>query len=45
LVKAAEACRSTLISYRAALDEIAATLLRVGRIDGVIATAIIDAHR
>jgi cell division protease FtsH len=45
LAKAEEACRSTLISHRAALDEIAATLLRVGRIDGVIATAIIDAHR
>ena len=45
LVKAAEACRSTLISHRAALDEIAATLLRAGRIDGVTAAAIIVAHR
>jgi len=45
LVKAAEACRSMLISHRAALDEIAATLLRAGRIDGVTAAAIIVAHR
>ena len=45
LVKAAEACHSVLISHRAALDEIAATLLRAGRIDGVTAAAIIVAHR
>ena len=45
LVKAAAACRSTLLSHRAALDEIAATLLQAGRIDGVTAAAIIGAHR
>jgi cell division protease FtsH len=45
LVKAEEACRSTLISHRAALDEIAATLLRAGRVDGVTAAAIVGAHR
>jgi len=45
LVKAAEACRSMLISHRAALDEIAATLLRAGRIDGMTAAAIISTHR
>jgi len=45
LVKAAAACRSTLLSHRAALDEIAATLLQAGRIDGVAAAAIVGAHR
>ena len=43
LVTAMDACRSTLMSHRTVLDEIAATLLRVGRIDGVTATAILDA--
>ncbi|MDI4237766.1 AAA family ATPase [Bradyrhizobium sp. Arg237L] len=45
LLKAAETCRSTLLSYRAALDEIAATLLRAGRIDGVTAATIIRTQR
>jgi len=45
LVKAEEACRSMLISHRAALDKIAATLLQAGRIDGATAAAIIGTHR
>jgi cell division protease FtsH len=45
LVQAAEACRSTLLEYRAALEEIAATLLRAGRIDGVSAAGMIRAYR
>ena len=45
LMRAAEACRSTLLEHRAALEEIASTLLRAGRIDGVSAAGIIRAHR
>ncbi len=45
LVTAMEACRSTLMNHRAALDEITATLLRAGRIDGVTASVIIAARR
>ena len=44
LMRAAEACRSLLLEHRAALEEIFATLLRAGRIDGVRAAAIIRAH-
>ncbi|WP_298372346.1 AAA family ATPase [uncultured Bradyrhizobium sp.] len=45
LEKAAQACRATLMMHNAALGEISASLLLTGRIDGVTAAAIIDAHR
>jgi ATP-dependent Zn protease len=45
LTRAAEACRSTLLEHRAALEEIASTLLRAGRIDGISAADMIRAHR
>ena len=45
LIRAAEACRSLLLEHRTALEEIASTLLRAGRIDGVSAADIIHAHR
>jgi cell division protease FtsH len=45
LMLAAEACRSTILEHRAALEEIASTLLRAGRIDGVSAADIIHTHR
>ncbi|MBR2119373.1 MAG: hypothetical protein IJ935_12075 [Afipia sp.] len=44
-MKAAAACRSALLSDRAALDEIATMLLRASRIDGVTGAVIIGAHR
>jgi cell division protease FtsH len=45
LIRAAEACQSLLLEHRVALEEIASTLLRAGRIDGVSAAGIIRAHR
>ncbi|SIO66852.1 ATP-dependent Zn proteases [Bradyrhizobium erythrophlei] len=45
LIRAAEACHSLLLEHRVALEEIASTLLRAGRIDGVSAAGIIRAHR
>lgn len=45
LIRAAEACHSLLLEHRTALEEIASTLLRAGRIDGVSAAGIIRAHR
>jgi Peptidase family M41 len=45
LIRAAEACHSLLLEHRTALEEIAATLLRAGRIDGVSAADIIHTHR
>jgi cell division protease FtsH len=45
LMRAAEACRSTLLEHRAALEEIASTLLQAGRIDGVSAAGVIRAYR
>jgi cell division protease FtsH len=45
LTKAAESCKAILLEHRAALDEIIARLLKAGRLDGVTAAAIIDAHR
>jgi len=45
LIRAAEACHSLLLEHRTALEEIASTLLRAGRIDGVSAADIIHTHR
>jgi cell division protease FtsH len=45
LAKAAESCRAILLEHRAALEEMTARLLSAGRLDGVTAAAIIDAHR
>jgi cell division protease FtsH len=44
LMRAAELCRSMLLQHRVALDEVASTLLRTGRIDGVSAAEIIRAY-
>jgi ATP-dependent Zn protease len=45
LIRAAEACHSLLLEHRVALEEIASTLLRAGRIDGVSAADTIRARR
>jgi len=45
LTRAAEACRSTLLEHRAALEAIASTLLRSSRIDGISAADMIRARR
>jgi cell division protease FtsH len=45
LRKAAESCMAILTQHRAALEEMIARLLKAGRLDGITAAAIIDAHR
>jgi hypothetical protein len=45
LVRAFESCRSMLLEHRAAIEEIATKLLRIGRIDGVSAAGVIRACR
>jgi ATP-dependent Zn protease len=44
LMKADESCRTVLAAHRAALDEMTAQLLKAGRLNGVAAAAIIEAH-
>ncbi|MEA2342619.1 MAG: hypothetical protein QOF63_788 [Thermoanaerobaculia bacterium] len=44
LMQADESCRAVLCAHRAALDEMSAQLLKAGRLSGVAAAAIIEAH-
>lgn len=45
LTKAADSCMAILSQHRAALEQMTARLLSAGRLDGVTAAAIIEAHR